>query len=502
MSWRLRIKPNGGSPLYKQIEDSIRSAITRGELKPEDRLPSVADIARDLKINKLTAHKVFQRLEKAGLLRSEVGRGTFVASAATNNGTPTVEETPKPELARSIRRLREGYARALRELMAVERRPGTINLSGGLPTSEMIPDGLLERLTKEVLKKNPGRLYELGSPSGLNESRDVLAERLGRRGIVAGPDEILITNGSQQAISLVAAWSREDGRSVISETPTHPGGPGSFMLFGHAVQCVAWENGAPNLDQLRAISAGRPSLFYICPDFHNPTGLTASVAVRREIADWASRNDAIVLVDEIFREMRFEGEDLPSLYSMLPAGRRIMVGSISKSFMPGLRAGYLVSDRVTINELLPYKRYMDLGGPTLTQAIAGAFMKSGYDAYLERMRAYHKQRLDAALVALKKFMPEGVSWTRPQGGFQLWVTMPQGISSVQLFLNGIEQGVSIVPGPAHDIAGGYLNSFRLGYGQASPKDIQTGIQRLAGIIEKLIARGPDARSASGLGIML
>ncbi len=506
MPWKLRLKPNGGTPLYRQIESSIRAAISRGQLNPGDRIPSVADLAAELKINKLTVHKVFQRLEKAGLLHSEVGRGTFVAgngdarAGSPNGGPAPTAAAVKPEVARSVRRLREGYAGGLRQLLAIERRPGTINLSGGAPSPANIPAGLVERLTREVFRKNPARIYQYSAPGGMPELREALCQRLARRGLSVTPDEIIITNGSQQAISLTAAWARDDGRDALCETPTYTGVPGCMMLFGHAVQSVPWENGAPNLDLLRSLAAGRRVVFYLCPDFHNPTGQSLTAAARHELAGWARQNDALVIVDEIFREMRFEGEEPPSLYSMLPPGRRVMVGSISKTFMPGLRVGFLIADRVLAGELVPYKRYMDVGGPSLTQALAAEFLRDGYDQHLETVRAMYRERRDAALAALKEHMPAGVTWTRPQGGFQMWVTLPRQVSSIQLFLNAIEQGVSINPGPAADIDGRYLNCFRLGYGYAAPDEVRTGIARLGEIVAKLAARG--AEESSGLGITL
>jgi 2-aminoadipate transaminase len=502
MPWKIRLKPNGGAPLYRQIEDAIRAAIAGGQLKPGDRVASVADLAAELKINKLTVHKVFQRMERAGLLRSEVGRGTFVAAGEVATTPPLTGEPVKPEVARSVRRLREGYARGLREMLAIGRPPGTINLAGGTPSPANVPAGLLERLTREALKKNPERLYEYTGPAGLTELREALRARLQRRGVTVTPEEIIITNGSQQGISMVAAWSLDEGRSAICETPTYTGVPGCLMLFGHVVQSVPWEDGAPNLDLLRDLGAGRRVVFYLCPDFQNPTGQSLDAGTRHQLAGWARQNDALVIDDEIFRDLRLEGDEPPSLYSLLPPGRRVMVGSISKTFMPGLRVGFLVADRVLISELLPYKRYMDVGGPALTQAIAAAFIREGYDKYLDSMRAIYRERRDAALAALKDYMPDGVSWTRPQGGFQFWVTLPRGISSIQLFLRGIGQRVAINPGPAHDVDGRYLNCFRLGYGHATPEAIRTGIEKLAQISSNLIARGSEESSAGGLGIML
>jgi 2-aminoadipate transaminase len=145
---------------------------------------------------------------------------------------------------------------------------------------------------------------------------------------------------------------------------------------------------------------------------------------------------------------------------------------------------------------------MDLGCPSLVQAIAAEFLKTGYSKHLERIRPYYRVRRDAALAALEELMPEGVRWTRPQGGFQLWVTMPTGASSIQLFLQGIERGVSIVPGPAHDVDGRYLNCFRLGYAHPTPEEIRTGIKRLQPIIAALLSRGANGAVPTEPGILV
>jgi 2-aminoadipate transaminase len=504
MNWKLRLSPDGSAPLYQQIENAIRAAIDGGQLKDGERIPSVVELSKKLGINKLTVVKAFQKLEKAGLVRSEVGRGTFISIPGLGSEpAATLDAAPPPEVARSIRRLREGYARGLRELMMIERRPGTINLSGGVPNPNTVAEDLLERLCREVLTRHPRRLYEYAGPAGLAELREAIARRMAPANPIA-PDEIILTNGSQQALSLAALAAREDGRLALCETPTYSAIPSLFMMYGDTVQSIARATGtsALNLDQLAAAGAGRRVVLYVCPDFQNPTGETMTAAHRHEVAQWVRRNDALVIVDEIFRDLRFEGDEPPSLYAMLPPGRRILVSSISKSFMTGLRSGFLAADRALVNELLAFKRYVDLGGPSLTQAISSAFLRDGYDEHLQKVRAAYCIGRDVALDALVKYMPKGVAWTRPEGGFQLWVTMAPAISSIQLFLQAAEQGVSIVPGPAHDVDGRFLNCFRLGYGYCPPEEIRTGIARLGQIIERLAARGGEQAPAGGLGIMV
>jgi DNA-binding transcriptional MocR family regulator len=508
MPARLRLPPADGRPLWARLDAALRSAIEQGRWKPGDRLPSVADLAKHLGVSRLTVLKVFRALEKEGLLASHVGRGTFVTGGASQAGAsgarspspapPAPSPEPKPEVARALRRLREGWARGLRDLMSVERRPGTIDLSGGVPSPDTVPEGMLEKLARKVVRNDPRRLYAYPGPAGLRELREAIAKALSRSGTDVGPDEVIVTNGSQQAVSLVAAWAREDGRHVLCETPTYTGVPGSFMLFGHAVHGVPWEGAALDPAALAAAGRDRRPLLYACPDFHNPTGQTMPEAARRAIAHWARESGAVVLDDQIFRDLRFEGDPVPSLYATCAPGRRFLVGSISKSFMTGLRVGFLAADAATVRDLLPYKRHMDLGGPALVQAIAAAFLDDGYEEHVRKVRALYRARRDAALEALEEHLPAGTTWTRPEGGFQLWVTLPAGLSSIQLFLSGVERGVAVTPGPAHDLDGRYVSSFRLGYGSATPEEVRTGIRRLGEAAKAL--RSAPALDAPSLAL--
>jgi DNA-binding transcriptional MocR family regulator len=495
MVLRLRLAGPSDRPLYRRIEDALRATIERGEARPGDRLPSVADLARDLEVNKLTVLKAFRALEAEGLLTSHVGRGTFVGRApAAAEPAPSRE----PASGRALRRVREGYARDLRDLLGAERLPGTIDLTGGVPSPESVPAGLLERLTTQVLARDPRRLYAYGPPAGLPELRDAIARTLGRGGLDVRPEEVVVTNGSQQAIALIAAWAREAGRQVLCETPTFTGVPAAFMLFDHAVASVPWQEEGLDPAALARAEGGRPSILYACPDFQNPTGRTMTEAARRDLAAWARSSDTVVVEDAIFRDMRFEGDAPPALHGLLARDRRFLVGSVSKSFMTGLRVGFLVADPPLVAAILAYKRSLDLGGPSLVQAIAAAFLDDGYERHVERLRALYRDRRDATLAALARHMPEGVVWTRPQGGFQLWVTLPEGLSSLALHRLALARGVAIQPGPAHDVDGRFASSFRLGYGQATPEQIGDAVERLGAAVRALEREG--ARAAPGPGI--
>lgn len=504
MTWRMPRRRNETEPLYRQVEGLIRTGIADGRLHPGERIPSVSDLGRKLGVNKITVVRAFQELERAGVLTSHVGRGTFVASGTGNRAVasaPAAGAAPRNEVQRAVRRLRESYAGGLRELLSLPRPAGTINLAGGVPAPETVKDEVLERLTREALAQDPKRLFSYGGATGLPEFRDAIAAWLRKRGTDVVPDQVIVTNGSQQAVMLLACWALDQGRSILCETPTFTGVPGAFALVGHVVESVAWSGATLDLSAIDGSTAARNALLYTCPDFHNPTGQTFDLKARKAVSDWAAQSDRIVIVDEIFRDLRFAGEEPPGLFGLLPPGRRVLVGSLSKNFMTGLRAGFLVADQPLIQQLSPFKRYMDLGSPALTQAVAARWLAEGHEAHLEKVRALYRERCQATIAALERYMPAGVRFTRPEGGFQLWVELPAGVSSVDLYLKALERGVAISPGPVHDVDGRYQNCFRLGYGHAAPRDLERAVQSLAEALEALRAREPNP-SATGLGLLV
>ncbi len=526
MTWKMSRRRDASLPLYRQVESLIHAGVADGRLQPGERIPSVSDLGRLLGVNKVTVVRAFQELERAGILSSHVGRGTFVSaspgairaggtgssSGADGSGGgagsafgsvtgSTASTGARSEVQRAVRRLRESYAGGLRELLALPRPPGTINLGGGVPAPETVTDETLARLTHEALASDPKRLFAYGGATGLPEFREQIAAWLRKRGTDVTPEQVIVTNGSQQAVMLLACWALDQGRNILCETPTFTGIPGAFSLVGHAVESVPWSGAAFDLAALESSPTARRGLFYVCPDFHNPTGQTLDLGARKAVAEWAARADRIVVSDEIFRDLRFAGDEPPSLFSLLPPGRRVLVGSLSKNFMTGLRAGFLVADQPLIRELAPFKRYMDLGSPALTQAVAARWLAVGHEAHLERVRTLYRERAYAAFEALDRHMPDGVRSTRPEGGFQLWVELPPGLSSVDLYLKALERGVAISPGPVHDVDGRYQNCFRLGYGHAGPRDLDRAIATLAGAFEALRAREPNP-SATGLGLLV
>ena len=178
------------------------------------------------------------------------------------------------------------------------------------------------------------------------------------------------------------------------------------------------------------------------------------------------------------------------------------MGSFSKSFMPGLRIGFLVADRPMVEDLKALKRFLDLGGPPLTQAIMARFLQKGYARHIEKMKPYYRKRGQAVCRGLKKGMPEGVKFSEPEGGFQLWVQLPLGYSAIHVFLQGLERGVAILPGSAHDLDGRFQNCFRIVFGHETPADLGKGVMILGDIVSQALAKEPMEPTATGLGTLV
>ena len=225
-----------------------------------------------------------------------------------------------------------------------------------------------------------------------------------------------------------------------------------------------------------------------------------SPARRKVPVDWAKVNNALVVADEIFRDLRFEDAAPPDLFSELGDQQTVAISSLSKSFMPGLRVGWLLTNPERVRSLSALKRAMDLACPPFMQGVALSLLRSGeYDAHLQRVRDVYRVRRDTALEAFTRYMPDSVSWTMSQGGFQMWVELPAGYSSIALFLLAIERGVAFIPGPMQDLNHRFMQAFRFCYGTVEPEQITEGVELLADAVDELLQGPPGDSGLSGLG---
>ncbi len=505
----IEIDRNSNQPLYIQIRDALRQAIRSDRLQVGDRLPTVAAFAATLGVTPSTVRRALEDLTQSGHIASHVGRGTFVAEPASTATPPSVDNatgTPAIPPARdgsasayAVRRLRRGIAESLEALLPLSQRPGLIQLTSGVPAPEMIDDDLLLAMNQAALENGAGPYIGYGHPMGLPALREVLAERFRGRGLPVAADQVLITCGSQQALSLIAMQALETRPRIIFETPCYTGIPKFFNSLGHWVETVTRDADGPLPASLARFNQGPQPLVYTCPRLHNPMGTNMSLERQQHLSGWVTRRDGLLIVDEVFADLDDESRDTGPLYQD-GLERLLIVGSLSKSFMGGLRVGWLVADQARLETMANLKRTMDLGGPPLMEGMALALLNSGrYDDHLPRARAYYARRRDAALEALERCMPPGVRWTRPAGGFNMWVELPEGYSSIALYLSAIERGVAFIPGPFADADHRFVNALRISYGGLPPDQVTEGVELLADATRDLLQQPPAGGGLSGLG---
>lgn len=511
------IDKDADTPLYIQIRDTIEAAIIAGELKPGDKLPPVSGLARDIGVTQATVRRALQDLTDAGHACCHVGRGTFIQDATKSSeasGTPaadtsfktsrmasaTLREGDTNSLEFAARRLRMGISKALNDIIALASKPGIIHLTKGVPDPSLLPASFLQDATMETFQNSGNELLESTDPLGRYDLRQEIADRFSSTNCQISPDQVLITNGSMQAITLVAQANCEQAQSVLCETPCFKGITDTFAAMGQWVDTVTRDQHGP-LPGLPERKAGsNPYLLYLCPYAHNPMGLHLSKERYSMLVEWAKRTGSVVVADEIFRELSFREPPTPSLLCELGAEQTIVVSSLSKALMTGLRLGWLISSVQRVQHLAQLKRLMDQACPSLIQGIGLTLFRSGrFDSHNRKMVEIYSRRKDTMMRALERSMPAEVRWTQPDGGFSLMLELPRGYSSIALFLSAIEKGVAFLPGPLFDIDQRFVHCVRLSYAWTDEALIKEGVELLGGAITELLRRPPGDSGLSGLG---
>lgn len=503
-----KIDRNSDKALYTQIRDCLYNAIKSGELKEGERLPTVIGFAKEFGVTQATVNKALEELSEQGWIVSYVGRGTFVSRPKTDQPSIAkkispvsfLSESANPDFIQAAKRLRMGVAQSLEMLDTFTNQPGLINMVSGVPDPAIAKEGILQRMAEKAFERFEQRVYQVYAPvQGITELRECIAQRYKKSGINIDSDQILITNGSQQAISIIAQEALENKRRVICETPSYKGAFNAFGSVGHWVETLPRDTEGPILSYLDKFNDDRSSVIYFGTEFQNPMGTDITTERSEALIRWAKCNKSYLIPDEIFRDLRFEGEPKESFITSAGTEHAAVISSLSKTFMSGLRIGWMISSKERIKSMLLLKRSIDISTPPLMQGIALSLLESGeYDSHLEAARKHYKVRRDAIAEALSKYMPDGIKWTIPSGGFQMWCELPEGYSSITLYLHGINKGVIIRPGPQLDIDHRFINAFNLGYGSLEPEKIHEGIELLADAIKELLRIPPGSVGLSGL----
>ncbi|PSL45275.1 2-aminoadipate transaminase [Saccharothrix carnea] len=367
----------------------------------------------------------------------------------------------------------------VRDLLALTSRPEVISFAGGLPAPELFDvDGLRAAFDQAV----SARSLQYAPTEGDVDLRGLVADRLTRRGLPTAVEDLLVTSGSQQALTLVVTALLEPGAVVAVEEPTYLAALQCFQLAGARVVPVAGdEHGLDPAALADVIARERPELLYLVPTFANPTGRTLSAARRAEIAALADRHGLWVVEDDPYGELRYRGEPVPSLASM--SDRVLYAGSFSKVGAPGLRLGWLRAPESIMRTLVIVKQAADLHTSTVDQAAAAVYLKANdLDEHIRGLCAAYRERRDAMIGALPSTVPAGTRWSDPDGGMFVWVSLPGGVDTSSLITAALARDVAFVPGAPFYATTPDRSTLRLSFTTNTVDEIAEGMRRLGTVL--------------------
>jgi 2-aminoadipate transaminase len=392
------------------------------------------------------------------------------------------------------RRTRVMKSSAMRDLMAITARPEIISLAGGLPDTSTFPAEDFAALMARVAVDSSARALQYGPTEGMDEVKDCIAEVMAAEGMQVETDDLLVTTGGQQVIDLVCKTLLDPGDVVIAEGPTYPGAVPVFVSYQADVVQVEMDDHGMRIDVLEAElerldREGRvPKFIYTVPSFQNPAGVTLALERRRELVRIARERELLVLEDNPYGLLRYEGDRLPTLYSLDGGEYVIYLGTFSKILSPGLRLGWTAAPRPVLEKLNVGKGGVDLCPPTLSQQfVATYFAERDWRAYLGSLADLYRRRRDTMLDALAEHLPHEASWTRPGGGLFIWARMPDYIDTTDLLARALRENVAFVPGRAAYLDGRGGAEMRLNFSGVGESDIQEGVRRIGKVVREQVA---------------
>ena len=362
------------------------------------------------------------------------------------------------------------------------------SFAGGYPSAETFPLDEIRQTVSEVIDKYGGKAFQYGATQGVTELREAVA---GRYGVAV--ERVQITSSSQQGIDVCTRVLVDPGDVVLTSNPTYLGALQSFCSYRADIRGVDHSSDPEvlrgNYEKVieQARTEGKTVKFlYMIPDFQNPSGETLTLEERRVLVELAQEYDFLIVEDSPYRELRYEGESMPTMYSLDP-DRVIHLGSFSKIFAPGFRLGWAIAHPDILDKIYVCKQSLDLCPPILDQYVAAEFLRSGrLDANLCKSIELYKGKRDLLLSLLQTYMPEGVKWTRPEGGLFLFLTLPDGFDAVKFYDKALDAGVAYVAGEFFYPDRSGKNTMRLNFSFMTPERISEGVRLLASLVTQQI----------------
>ncbi|MCP2254843.1 DNA-binding transcriptional regulator, MocR family, contains an aminotransferase domain [Prauserella aidingensis] len=394
-----------------------------------------------------------------------------------------------PHVERYAARTAGMTASEIRALFAVASRPEVVSLAGGMPNLAALPLESLSQQMSELIAQDGLTALQYGSAHGVPALREQICEVMAMEGITGHPDDVVVTVGSQMALDMVTRLFCDPGDVVIAEGPSYVGALGSFAAYQAEVVHVAMDDDGLVPENLRAALAEcekagkRVKFLYTIPNFHNPAGVTLAVERRAEILEICRQYDVLVIEDNPYGLLAFDGQTYPALRSMDP-DNVVYLGSFSKTFASGLRVGWVLAPHAVREKLVLASESATLCPPTLNQLVVSKYLAThDWKGQIKTFRENYRERRDAMIGALEQYMPEGCSWTHPEGGFYVWLTVPEGVDAKAMLARAVTARVAYASGTGFYSDGLGSRQMRLSYCYPTPERIREGVRRLAGVLE-------------------
>ena len=482
---RPQLDPQSEVPLYHQLCRHFTELIRSGSLKRGERLPPTRELAGLLGLNRTTVSAAYELLESDGLIAGHVGRGSFVTGG---------EAVPAAGLNWDAI-LDASHATSAPE--SLKAGADTISFAVSRPSEELFPLNDF-RASCQAVMSGPdfASVLQLGSPGGYEPLRQYLIEESRQEGVLRPTDDLMITSGCQQALDLVRRVLVQPADKVMVEEPVYPGLKNLFLESGAELTGVQVNANGVDVAQIeRATAKTRFKALVVTPNFQNPTGATLGREDRESIMRLAHNAGTVLIENDIYGPLRYEGEALPTIKQLDETGDSILLRSFSKISFPGLRVGWAIGPRAFIARMMEAKQLSDLHSDQLSQATLLHFARSGsLQAHHARILQAGAERLRAAVAACGRYLPGGSRFTRPRGGMNLWVRLPSPLDAGELLPRAHRKGVSYLPGKYFAISRPETGSLRLSFAGVDPAHIEKGVKILGEIFSTELERQLTSRN--------
>jgi len=469
-------------PLYRQLFLRLKEMIGSGQLQQGQRLPATRELAGLLGLNRGTVTAAYELLEAEGLIQGHVGRGSFVCASGALAPLPWERILPPPESPPAP---------------SFAPHPDLISFATSRPAQELFPLEELRELAGELLRRPEAQsLLQLGSPAGYPPLRRYLLEEARRQGAARSRDDILITSGCQQALDLLQRLLVGSGEAVLIEDPVYPGLKNLLTRAGAKV--LGAPVGAEGIvveEVARILERFRPRMVVVTPSFQNPTGATMPRAARLALLRLVRSAGAVLVENDIYSQLRYEGQPEPSLKELDASGDTVLIGSFSKIAFPGLRVGWVLGPAPLVARLAEAKQYCDLHTDQLSQALMLRFAESGLlETHRKRVCEAGAQSLRALTAAVDRHFPPGAAYLRPAGGMNLWVRLPQPLDAAVLLPRAEREGAVYLPGKYFEVSRCDPGALRLCFGGLAPDRIRAGVEILGRVFASEFERARRAEA--------